>query len=140
MEINKITERIIGAAMAVHMHLGPGLLESTYRACLIFEFTRREILFECEKTLPVIYDGNRLDCDYRLDFLVHQKVVVELKAIERLNRVHTAQLLTHLKLSGYTVGLLINFNVPFFLDGLHRVAHDHTDDFPRVPRFRGKSF
>jgi GxxExxY protein len=122
MEINKITETIIGAAIEVHRHLGPGLLESAYQACLAQELDLRGLAFEPEKPLPLEYKGVKLDCGYRLDFLVEQAVVVELKTVEALQSIHEAQLLTYLKLTGCKIGLLINFNVPILKQGLKRLA------------------
>ena len=122
MEINKITETIIGAAIEVHRHLGPGLLESAYQVCLAREMALRGLAFEQEVQLPLDYKGVKLDCGYRLDFLVEQSVVVELKTVEALQPVHEAQLLTYLKLSGCKIGLLINFNVPVLKNGLKRMA------------------
>jgi len=122
MEINKVTETIIGAAIEVHRHLGPGLLESAYQACLAREMDLRNLAFEQEKQLFLEYKGLKLDCGYRLDFLVEQSVIVELKAVEALQPIHEAQLLTYLKLSGCKIGLLINFNVPVLKNGLKRMA------------------
>ena len=115
-----LTENIIGAAMEVHRALGPGLLESVYQACLAREFALRSLSFEQEIPLPVIYKDVRLDCGYRLDFLVNDKVVVELKAVEQMLPVYEAQLLTYLRLTGCKVGLLMNFNVPVLKDGIVR--------------------
>jgi len=122
MEINKITETIIGAAIEVHRHLGPGLLESAYQACLAREMDLRNLALEQEKQLFLEYKGLKLDCGYRLDFLVEQSVIVELKAVEALQPIHEAHLLTYLKLSGCKIGLLINFNVPVLKNGLKRMA------------------
>jgi len=122
MEINKVTETIIGAAIEVHRHLGPGLLESAYQACLAREMDLRNLALEQEKQLFLEYKGLKLDCGYRLDFLVEQSVIVELKAVEALQPIHEAQLLTYLKLSGCKIGLLINFNVPVLKNGLKRMA------------------
>ena len=117
-----LTGQIIGAAIEVHRELGPGLLESAYQACLAREFSLRNLPFEQEKPLPVEYKGVRIDCGYRLDFIVAGKVVVELKAADVIRPVHEAQLLTYLKLTGCQVGLLINFNVPVLKDGIRRRA------------------
>jgi GxxExxY protein len=117
-----LTGQIIKAAIEVHRALGPGLLESTYQACLAREFSLQGIGFEQEKILPVEYKGVRLDCGYRLDFLVGGKVVVELKAVDEMHPIHEAQLLTYLKLTGCRVGLLINFNVPVLKKGIKRMA------------------
>jgi GxxExxY protein len=115
-----LTERIIGAAIEVHRALGPGLLESAYQTCLAHEFSIRGLAFEQQKPLPVEYKGTRLDCGYRLDFLVAEKVVVELKAVDDLHPVHEAQLMTYIKLASCRIGLLINFNVPLLKDGIRR--------------------
>jgi len=122
MEINKVTETIIGAAIEVHRHLGPGLLESAYQVCLAREMALRGLAFEREVQLPLDYKGVKLDCGYRLDYLVEQCVVIELKAVEAIQPIHEAQLLTYLKLSGCKIGLLINFNVPVLKNGLKRMA------------------
>jgi GxxExxY protein len=118
----ELTGQIIGAAMEVHRALGPGLLESAYQKCLAREIALRGLSFEQEKPLSVEYKGVRLDCGYRLDFLVADKVVVELKAVDTLQPVHEAQLLTYLKLANCRVGLLINFNVPPLKDGIKRMV------------------
>lgn len=120
MEMNSITERIIGAAIAVHRALGPGLLESTYESCLATELEERGLTVERQHPVPVVYKNVRLDCGYRIDMLVHRAVIVELKAVARLDPVHSAQLLTYLRLSGLSTGLLINFNVALLKDGIHR--------------------
>ena len=120
MEPNLITEKIIGAAIAVHKSLGPGLLESTYEACLCYELSKAGIRFERQKDLPVVYEKVKLDCGYRIDLLVEGVVLVELKAVEELTGVHEAQVLTYLKLSGCTLGLLINFNVTLLKNGIRR--------------------
>jgi GxxExxY protein len=122
MEINQITETIIGSAIEVHRHLGPGLLESAYHSCLAREIALRNLSFEQEVLLPIDYKGVQLDCGYRLDFLIEHTVIVELKAVEKLQPVHEAQLLTYLKLTGCKVGLLINFNVPVLKQGIKRMV------------------
>jgi GxxExxY protein len=126
--LDALTERIIGAAIMVHRQLGPGLLESSYQACLAFELFDRGIAFERETPLPLCYRGRRLDCGYRIDFLVEGSVIVEVKAIERLEPVHTALVLTYLRLTGCKVGLLINFNVKWLMDGgLKRLVNGFAD-------------
>ena len=120
MELNRITESIIGAAIEVHRALGPGLLESAYEECLCREFSLRNIAFERQKPLPVEYKGCKLDCGYRLDLLVAGAVVIEIKACEAIQPIHEAQLLTYMKLGGWKLGLLINFNVPVLKDGIRR--------------------
>lgn len=119
-----LTEKIIGAAIAVHSELGPGLLESTYEACLAFELLDQGLVVERQKALPVMYKGVKLDCGYRLDLLVEEKVVVELKAVAGIEPVHTAQVLSYLKLSKCKVGLLINFNVKMLKNGIRRLVLD----------------
>jgi GxxExxY protein len=119
-QINKVTEAIIGAAIEVHRSLGPGLLESAYKECLCRELSLREVQFEREKPLPLEYKGIHLECGYRLDLLVAGLVVVEIKAIEAIAPVHEAQVLTYLRLGGWRVGLLINFNVAVLKQGIRR--------------------
>jgi GxxExxY protein len=119
-EINQITSAVIGAAIEVHRHLGPGLLESAYDECLDREMTIRGIPFERQYPLPVEYKGIRLDCGYRLDYLVANQVVLELKSVETVLPVHEAQLLTYLQLGGWYAGLLINFNVEILKNGITR--------------------
>ncbi len=116
-ELNIITEATIGAAIEVHKKLGPGLLESAYKECLAREFTLRGINFEKEKPLPVEYKGVRLECGYRLDFLIEGCVVLELKSIEAIAPIHEAQLLTYLRLGNWKLGLLLNFNVSKLTEG-----------------------
>ncbi len=115
-----LTAEIIGAAIEVHKALGPGLLESAYQICMAHELALREIPFDKEKSLPVTYKGVEVECGYRLDFIVAEKVVVELKSVDEIHPVHKAQLLTYLKLTGLRIGLLLNFNVPVLKDGIVR--------------------
>ena len=117
-----LTEKIIGAAIEVHRALGPGLLESIYQTCLAHEMALRGLRFEKEKPLPVEYKGVKLESGYRLDFVVADKVVVELKAVDSIHDVHKAQLLTYLKLTGCKVGLLLNFNSAVLRDGIERLV------------------
>ncbi len=116
----EITKRIIGACIEVHRHLGPGLLESAYEHCLCHELALQGIRFRRQAELPVVYKGNRVDCGYRIDLIVEECVIVELKSIEDIVPIHEAQLLSYLKLSGIRVGLLINFNVKKMVDGITR--------------------
>jgi len=118
----EITEAIIGAAIEAHRELGPGLLESAYEECLCYELALRGLSFQRQVELPVIYKGNRLDCGYRLDIIVEGSVILELKAVEKLLPIHEAQVLTYLKLSDMSVGLLLNFNVPLLKDGVKRFS------------------
>lgn len=120
LEQDSRTEPIIGAAIEVHRQLGPGLLESTYEECLCHELHLRRIRFQRQLDLPVLYKGLKLNCGYRLDLLVEDTVLVEVKAVEQLLPVHEAQLLTYLRLAAKPVGLLINFNVPLLKDGIRR--------------------
>ena len=125
--LNRITEKIIGAAIEVHRALGPGLLESAYEACLAFELIERGLEVKQQKPLPVVYRDVKLDCAYRLDLLVEEKGIVEIKAVDRLAPIHQAQMLSYLKLSGCKVGLLINFNVKMLKDGVRRIVNDFPD-------------
>lgn len=134
MEINEITDRAIGAAIKVHSVLGPGLLESAYGACLSIELSRSGLQFQQQVPVHVRYGGSVIDCSYRLDFLVENAVVIELKSVAKLDPIHTAQLLTYLRLSGYQVGLLINFNVLTIPDGLKRIVYNYNGQLPRIPR------
>lgn len=120
MENNEISEKIIGAAIEVHRTLGPGLLESAYQECLIFELKSLGFQVDKEKTLPIIYKEMKLDHGYRIDLLVENKIVLELKTVEFLTDVHTAQILTYLKLGNYPLGLLINFHTKLIKNGLKR--------------------
>jgi len=122
MYINKLTSEVIGAAIEVHKILGPGLLESAYEECLCHEFGLRAMPHERQKELPIEYKGVTLDCGYRLDVVVAKMLILELKACERLEPIHEAQLLTYLKLTGIKIGLLINFNVPVLKQGIKRLA------------------
>jgi GxxExxY protein len=119
---DRIATNVVDAAYKVHVRLGPGLLESVYEACLVHELFKRGVPIECQKTLPVVYDGIRLEAGLRRDIVAGNWVVVELKAIEQILPVHRAQLLTYLKISGHRLGLLINFNVRAIRDGIFRVA------------------
>jgi len=121
---NEISEKIIGCAIRVHKALGPGLLESSYLECLYYELQKSGKKKKKQKTLPLIYNEVKLEIGYSLDLLVEVKVVVELKEIETLNDIHTAQVITYLKLSGCKLGLLMNFNVLRLIDGLKRIANN----------------
>ncbi len=121
MEINHLTGQIIGAAIEVHKELGPGLLESTYEECICHEFKLRHIHYERQQSLPIKYKGIILDCGYRIDIMVENIVILELKSVDGLLPIHEAQLLTYLKLRDLKVGLLINFNVPVLKQGIKRL-------------------
>ncbi len=124
MSEDEISRKIIGCAISVHRELGPGLLESSYMACLHFELLQAGLFVEREKPVPLIYKDIKLDCGYRIDLLVEKKVVIEGKAVEGLNDIHLAQVLTQLKLSNYKLGLLINFNVIRLKDGIRRIVNN----------------
>lgn len=127
MDVDDISKNVIGAAIDVHKAMGPGLLESVYEECLCHELGLRNIQFIRQYEIPVKYKGVELDCRYRLDLLVEDKLVVELKSVEKLMPIHDAQLLSYLKLTRRTVGLLINFNVPFLKQGVRRKVLNHED-------------
>ena len=120
MKKDPFTAKVIGCAIEVHRALGPGLLESTYQQCLAHELTLNDIPFRLEHPLPVEYKGVRLDCGYRIDVLVDDRLILELKAVEEVKGIHKAQLLTYMKLSRVKTGLLINFNVQRLTDGIQR--------------------
>lgn len=121
---DQISYEVIGAAIEVHKHLGPGLLESAYEECLAKELCLRDIPFQRQKPLPISYKGTDVDVAYRLDMFVAEKVLVELKAVDSILPIHEAQVLTYLRLSGCKLGLLINFNVPVVRDGIRRLVLD----------------
>ncbi len=123
MELNEISGKVIGAAIEVHQELGPGLLESAYEACLVYELRQRGVRVEQQVPQPVFYKGLQLECGYRLDLLVEDRVIVELKAVEAIVPIHEAQLLTYLKLRKLRLGLLINFNVPILKNGIKRLLN-----------------
>jgi GxxExxY protein len=124
---NEIGQIIVDRALQVHRELGPGLLESTYEACLCHELRETGLNVEVQKALPVVYKSVHLDCGYRMDLLVEKKVVIEIKAVEALNDVHLAQVLTYLKLSECKLGYLINFNVKRVKDGIRRVVNQLSE-------------
>jgi GxxExxY protein len=123
-EEDKLSKEIIGAAIEVHRHLGPGLLESAYEECLCKELEIRDVAFERQKPLAVIYKGIALDCGYRLDIVVEGRVILELKSVNKIEPIHEAQLLTYLKLSDLKLGILINFNVPILKEGIRRIVNN----------------
>jgi GxxExxY protein len=126
-DLNGITHGIIAAAIEVHRHLGPGLLESAYQECVCYELSQMGLSFTREVHLPLSYKGLQLDCNYRIDLLVEDAVIVELKSIEQILPIHSAQLLTYLKASHKQIGLLINFNVRVLKDGIKRVVCDFEE-------------
>ncbi len=121
-ETNRISGEVVDAAFKVHFALGPGLLESVYEVCLIHKLSKKGLKVQKQVVLPIVFEEIRLDAGFRLDLLVEDKVVVEIKAIDNILPVHEAQLLTYLKLSGHELGLLINFNVPILKKGIKRIA------------------
>ena len=123
LDVNKTTESIIGAAIEVHRHLGPGLLESAYEGCLCEELSLRKILFKRQIALPVTYKSKKLDIGYRVDLLVKDEVVVELKTVESILPIHEAQTLTYMRLGGWQVGLILHFNVTILKNGIKRLVH-----------------
>lgn len=125
MQHNEITQEIIGKSIKVHRELGPGLLESAYQECLFYELQQSGLFVEKQKALPLVYKEVQLDCGYRIDLLVEKKIVIEIKAVDALNDIHLAQILTYLKLSNCKYGLLINFNVTKLVDGLKRVVNKY---------------
>lgn len=122
MNFDLITEQILGSAYKVHSSLGPGLLESAYQACLTYELKKDGLFVEVEKPLPLIYEEVKLDCGYRLDILVENSVIVELKTVENFTDVHVAQMLTYLRLANKRIGLLINFNTKSLKNGIKRIS------------------
>ena len=123
MEFEELTNKIIKCAIDVHAVLGPGLLESAYKECLFYKLCKTGLNVEKEKPLPLIFEGVNLDCGYRIDLLVENKVVIELKSIKMIEDIHLAQVLTYLKLGKFKVGLLLNFNVPLLKDGIKRIIN-----------------
>jgi GxxExxY protein len=125
MELNELTQAIIGAAIEVHRRLGPGLLESAYRACLAYELRKRGFDVQEERPVPLVYDEVKLDCGFRADLIVNGQVVVELKAKSVIHPVDKAQTLSHLRLLGFRIGLLINFHEVKLVDGVHRIVNGY---------------
>jgi GxxExxY protein len=123
MDVNRLSSRIIGAAIEVHKALGPGLLESAYEECMCRELSLQGLSFERKKPLSVVYKGISLDCGYRLDIVVENAIILELKSCEKIEPIHKAQLLTYLKLSDLSLGLLLNFNVTVMRDGIVRIVN-----------------
>ncbi len=122
MDINALSKEVIGAAMQVHRALGPGLLEGAYEACLAHELAARELTFDRQRPIPLTYGGEVIEVGFRADFVVENAILLELKSVERLQPIHTAQILTYLKLTGLQLGLLINFNVKILQHGIRRVV------------------
>jgi GxxExxY protein len=127
MDRSALTENVIGCAIEVHRNLGPGLLESAYRKCLAYELSQAGLRVEVERSLPVRYKGVEVDCGYRLNLLVEDDLILEIKAVDMIIPVHEAQLITYLKLSGKQVGLLLNFNVKQMKDGIRRLVYHYQE-------------
>ena len=123
-KLNKITKTIIGMAINIHRALGPGLLESAYEACMVYDLVKAGLKVEQQKPLPIVYRGVKLECSYRLDLMIEREVIVEIKSVEKLLPIHQAQLMSYLKLSDCKVGLLINFNVKVLKNGIKRVVNN----------------
>ena len=123
MEMNELSGKVIGLAIEVHNALGPGLLESAYKECLNYKIGNSGLIVEKEKPMPLVFENVKLDCGYRIDLLIENRLVIELKSVEALNDIHLAQTLTYLKLGNYKLGLLINFNVVKLKDGIKRVIN-----------------
>ena len=123
MNENEISQKIIGLAIDIHKKLGPGLLENVYKECLFYKILQSDILVIKEKSMPLIFEGVKLECGYRIDLLVMNKIVIEIKSVEALHDLHFAQTLTYLKLGNFKLGLLINFNVPLLKDGIKRIIN-----------------
>jgi GxxExxY protein len=121
---NEISNKIIGCAIEIHQRLGPGLLESAYKECLYYKLFKAGIYTEKEKPMPLVYEEVKLECGYRIDLLVENKVVIEIKSVEAINDVHMAQTLTYMKLGNFKLGLLINFNVALLKDGIKRIVNN----------------
>jgi GxxExxY protein len=124
MSENEIGSLIVDSCFRVHKNLGPGLLESSYEACLLYELNKSGLNFYSQKALPIVYNDVKLSAGYRIDILVEEKVIIEIKSIETFNNVHLAQVITYLKLSGCKLGYLINFNVKYFKEGLKRIVNN----------------
>jgi GxxExxY protein len=127
MNTNHLTGEVIGAAIEVHKHLGPGLLESAYEECLCHELNLRKITYERQKQLPISYKDVKIDLSYRLDIVVEGEIILELKACEKIEDIYKAQLLTYLRLSGLKLGLILNFNVPVMKKGIVRVVNNFEE-------------
>ena len=123
MNENDLSTIIIGCALDIHKELGPGLLENAYHQCLLYKLRKEGLKVESEKPMPIVYEEVKLDCGYRIDLLVEDKVVIEIKSVEELNNIHLAQTLTYVKMGDYKLGLLINFNVKLLQSGIKRVIN-----------------
>ncbi|MCF8415173.1 MAG: GxxExxY protein [Crocinitomicaceae bacterium] len=127
MSENELSKIVFDLGLKVHRNLGPGLLESSYEECLFYELKKSTLKVERQKILPVIYEGIQMETSYRIDIMIEDKIIIELKSVESVNDLHLAQLLTYLKLSNCKLGMLINFNVPLFKNGIKRVINGQLD-------------
>ena len=125
--LNELSSQVIASCIEVHKHLGPGLLESAYEECLSYELRARQLPFTRQQALPIVYKGVHLDCGYQMDIVIDNKVILELKSVEKLMPIHDAQLLTYLKLTQLSLGLLINFNVPVLIHGVKRLVNKYKE-------------
>lgn len=137
MDIEKVANIVVGSALLVHRTLGPGLLESAYQSCLTHELRFRGLDVDCERVLPIVYRGLKIDCSYRLDLVVENSVLVEIKSVEKLHPIHSAQMITYLRLSKISIGLLINFSEQLLKHGLRRFVNEY-DESSRPSRLRGE--
>lgn len=135
MDINLVTEKIIVAAIKVHTQLGPGLLENIYEKCMAIEIAKTGLSVECQAPIKIVYDGIKVGHGYFIDLLVDRRVIVEIKTVDKFHPIHTAQLMSYLKLSGLAVGLLINFHAYNMSTGIKRVVLGYEGQLPRFPRF-----
>jgi GxxExxY protein len=124
MDINHLSGNVIGAAIEVHKALGPGLLESAYEECLSYELSDMGIAYQRQKSIPIIYKSKQLDCAYRIDFIVENTIILELKSVSTVDPIHKAQLMTYLKLTKMKLGFILNFNVALMRDGIHRIVNN----------------
>ena len=134
MDLNSITDTVLRCAINVHRHLGPGLLETAYETCLALDFTKNNLRFQQQLPLSMDYDGVKIHCVYRVDFLVEESVIVEVKAIKTIDPIHIAQTLTYMRLADCRLGLIINFNVTSLSDGIRRLVNNYDGPLPRLPR------
>lgn len=122
-ELNKLSQQIIGLAIKIHKHLGPGLLENSYKQCLLHELRRAGLKYEAEKKIDLFYDGIKIECGYRIDILVENRIVLELKNVDQINKLHFAQTLSYLKIGNFPLGLILNFNAPSMVEGIKRLVN-----------------
>ena len=131
---NDLTQLVIQEAMKIHNNLGPGLLESVYESCLAYKLNEIGLFVERQKPIPVIFEGQKMDCGFRADLIINNRIIIEVKAIEALADIHKAQVLTYLKITNLRIGLLMNFNVNLLKDGLKRIINGYEPQSPQRPR------